>query len=150
MARNVLTFAGIIIIVGGCFQIPDRELAARVKAAQPDWQSYLEDLKGQVGAGPVAQWQGTPVHARKTQNELLISFEISGSWVKRVCYIPVMIREPRGAVFVSADAEKDDSCARYKFQLPQMARDVPWVELKYPTGQIRLVFSDSGEWKRSS
>ena len=37
------------------------EIARRCAESHPEWQNYQEDIKGQIGAAPVAEWKGEPL-----------------------------------------------------------------------------------------
>ena len=61
----LLAFSGVILwgilTTDPPAEVSVDELAQRVVRSVPDWADYQEDLKGHLGATPVAQWQGAPI-----------------------------------------------------------------------------------------
>jgi hypothetical protein len=128
--------------------ISDAELAQRVETSHPTWQSYSEEIKAQLGAGPAAEWEGTLREVRVETNGILVTFALSGPWAGRNFAAPVLLNEPFAGVHQSASAERKDNRVTYVFPL-QKIKDVqtmPWVELKFPSGHRRVALSQ-GTWK---
>lgn len=129
--------------------ITDEELERRVDASRPVWESYQEDLKSQIGAGPVAQWEGVPVKVLAQRRAVHVTFRLTAAWAQRDIAIPILMREPLGGVHRNLDARRAGECVTYLFECPQSASGTPfpWIELKYPRCQKRIVLSDRGEWE---
>lgn len=139
----------VLALAAGCAGPTDEELKQRVAVSRDkfDWNDYSEHLKGFIGAGPVAEWAGTPVDARVEGCSVVIRFRLTGPWATRNIGIPIMIREPRGATFTSCDVRPADGLIAYRFTFPAPAATPPWLEMKYPRGQIRLAFQRDGTWR---
>jgi len=142
-----------LTVAAGCAGPTDEELKQRVAVSLDkfDWNDYSENLKGLIGAGPVAEWTGKPVDARIDGSVVTIRFRVEGPWKSRTFGIPIMIREPRGAVFTSGDMRQVDGLAIYQFRLTDGASSMPpWLELQYPHGRVRLAFRQDGTWEAVS
>ncbi len=127
--------------------IPDQELARRCAASAPQWDSYQEDVKGQVGARPVAEWKGKPVSAEVSRGVIRISFAIVGSWAGRECAIPILIKEPGGEIRTGQGRGDREGNAVYSLPLgPSESTSVPWIEIQYPHHRERLLLDSSGRW----
>lgn len=129
--------------------VPLEELRKRVETSTPLWANYEEDIKAQIGATPAAQWEGKPVSARIDGANLYVDFEIAGPWVARKLALPLLAHDPLGNTYQNTGAEIDGAQTIYVFVLTEdAARDgLPWVDLKYPHHERRLVFSDDGDWE---
>jgi len=146
------TACAVMLLVAalGCTPaITDAELERRVDASRPAWESYQEDLKSQIGAGPVAQWEGVPVKVRTERRAVHVTFRLTAAWAHRGAAIPILMREPLGGVHRNIDARCDGDRVTYLFECPPSASGMPfpWIELKYPHYQKRIVLSDRGEWE---
>lgn len=128
--------------------VPEDELARRVRASHPTWQSYSEDIKAQLGAGPAAEWEGSLREVRVEGDEIRVVVALSGPWAKRTVAAPVLLNDPVGGARQNTTAERDDSRVTYGFPLPasQAGLAVPWVELKFPNGQRRVTLTEAGTW----
>ena len=131
-----------------CSGVSTEELARRIQNSTPTWQSYSEDIKGQVGAAPVAEWEGQISEIRLVGGAVQATFRLSGPWAQRDVAIPVLLREPFGGTCRSTAARRDGDLVTYIIELPEAARGeaLPWVELKFPHGQRRLPLSEEGLW----
>ena len=150
--RRGHTASAVMLLVAalGCTPgITDEELEGRVDASRPAWESYQEDLKSQIGAGPVAQWEGVPVKVRAQRRAVHVTFRLTAPWAHRDAALPILMREPLGGVHRNLDARCDGDRVTYLFECPQSASGTPfpWIELKYPRHQKRIVLSDRGEWE---
>jgi len=126
----------------------DSDLAQRVRTSHPQWQSYQEDLKAQIGAGPVAQWSGEAVTARQDNATLTLTFRLVGPWASRDPAIPVLILDPLGHVRQNSAATRQNDLVIYEFK-PEPAGSAspfPWIEVKFPNGSKRIVFDEKGAW----
>lgn len=117
------------------------ELQRRTQASRPAWERYHEDVKAQVGAGPVAEWEGEPVEAVVAGHELRIAFALRGAWAGREAAIPVLIRDPAGRQFQSSDAQIEGERVLYRFLLPYDSDPftLSWIEVRYPKGERRMI-----------
>ncbi len=140
---------GLILLFSACSApFSESELAARIEKCSPQWQGYQEDIKGQVGAGPVAEWRGEPVKAVQQDSKLMITFRLSGAWASRDGAIPVLTQDSLGRVRQSTSATHDQGLTTYDFSLDLSgsASLLPWVEVKFPNGDKRIVFDQKGVW----
>ena len=131
----------------GCTdRVAEEELASRVRTSAPEWQSYQEDLKAQVGAGPVAQWKGRPTQVWSGGAAVYVAFEVSGPWAQRDAAIPVLLRDPFGGVHRNVSAQRNGAVVTYAFQVLAEPSAVPlaWVEIKFPRGERRVILSTEG------
>jgi hypothetical protein len=135
-------------LLAGCEQGPsDREFAARVEKSRPAWENYQEDIKGQVGAGPVAEWDGTPSRLWFDKDAVFLTFAMRGPWATRDAGIPVLLRDPSGREQRDLRADRTGSTVRYTFERPKLDAMPAWLEIKYPHTERRLVLSERGEWQ---
>lgn len=149
VACLLLAAAGAVLVVSRAPErVSDADLAQRVADSQPTWQNYQEDIKGQIGAAPVAEWEGAPESVQRDANIVQVTFRLRGPWTARVVALPVLMREPRGGVYRNADAICTGGCATYVFELPGETAQgaLPWIEVKYPFNERRLVLFDNGSW----
>lgn len=146
----VFWVAGIVLLCPACSNsITDEQLATRVAAANPSWQSYDEDIKGQVGARPVAEWTGEPMEAAWNPPRLSVVFQVTGVWQQRQSALPILMKEPTGGTYRNSSAEIEGERVTYVFTLPEDAGRKPfaWIELKYPPHQTRrITLSEQGKW----
>ncbi len=146
-----LLFVLIVVAIAqiGAYDIPPEEVARRCDKAQPAWQSYPEDIKGQIGARPVALWRGEVVHARQEGGSVSILFRIEEPWAGWEAAMPVLMRAPTGAVSLGVAEDRVSSERRYQFALPENdVAPLPWVEVQYPHAQIRITLDAQGEWRK--
>ena len=137
----ILLVAAPIVLFSGSGP-SEAELATRVKAAHPDWPDYQEDMKGQVGAGPVAEWVGEPVAAYQDGKDVVVRFRLTGPWVKRDLSLPILLRDPVLKVYRHASAARHGDITDYRFHVSdQDERVLPWVEVKYPHHTRRLTLT---------
>ncbi|MDQ1256511.1 MAG: hypothetical protein QG656_1107, partial [Candidatus Hydrogenedentes bacterium] len=102
---------------------------------------YPEDIKGQMGARPAAEWSGEPISATREGSTVRVTFRLSGAWAQRTAAIPILLREPHGGTFKNQRAECAEGSVTYVFELPEAdGASLPWVEIKYPSGEKRMIF----------
>jgi len=129
--------------------VPPDELARRTATSRPTWRNYQEDIKAQIGATPVAQWRGTLEAAQRDGATVRVTCRLAGPWAQRRSAVPILLREPRGGIHRNQRAECRDGRVTYVFQIGEDAARaaLPWIELKYPHGEKRLVLFEDGSWK---
>lgn len=115
--------------------------------SRPAWENYQEDIKSQIGAGPVAEWVGRPVEVRCERNTMSATFQLEGPWARRDTAIPVLLRDPQGRIHTNMQAKRHDGQVTYLFGLPESAAPFPWVELRFPHTGRRVVLSGKGLWR---
>ena len=130
-------------------EVPAAELARRCAAATPGWAGYAEDIKAQVGARPVALWQGRPIRAEMVPEGLSVAFALSPPWSGYSCALPVLVRLPSGRTCRDHEAVVDPPGCSYRFDLlpGDMASPPPWIEIRYPHGEMRLPLNAEGRWR---
>lgn len=141
---------GVLSCSPGCTPaVTDAELVARCAKSQPSWQNYPEDIKAQVGAGPIAEWEGVPSQAQYRDGVLRVTFSVQGPWSRRDASVPVLLQDPTGRVHRNVSAECASGSVVYSFDLSKTSGEtVPaWVELKFPHGTKRISLSERGEWR---
>jgi hypothetical protein len=155
-ARRFSSIAGVLVVglvIIWAVRSPGNpsveELARRVAACHPTWQNYQEDIKGQIGAAPVAQWRGTLIETRCENTLVSVTFQLSGPWAQRDITIPILVREPSGNWFEGTQTHRQAARATYTCQLPEDTANLPfpWLEIRYPHGEKRVVLSSQGHWK---
>jgi len=156
VAIILLVAAVAVLAVLGVMQAPPPvspdELARRIAESRPTWANYDEDVKAQIGATPTAQWRGSPDAAQRDGATVRVTFRLSGPWAQqRQVAFPILLREPLGGIHRPARADCGDGRATYVFQLDDEAATgvLPWLEVKYPYGEKRLVLSEDGSWRAS-
>jgi hypothetical protein len=142
-----LVIVGITMLVNNQ-SLPASELVRRCSASQPKWTSYPEDIKGQIGAGPAAQWAGKPVAAAQSGSQVRVTFRLQAPWSGFEAAMPVLLRDPLGHVYRNASTEKKDADRIYLFTIDADAAVsvLPWVEVQYPHGEKRISFNAQGRW----
>lgn len=133
-------------------EISDQELAERVRTSRPDWADYREDLKAQLGATPVARWEGELVQAWVDDTRILLAFELSGTWAAYDFGLPMLLRDHLGSVQQNSAITHDGSRATYEFLARGWSQEnpAPWIEVMYPNQQRRLVLSSEGTWANTT
>lgn len=131
-------------------EISIEELGRLTETSQPRWDSYQEDIKGQIGARPVALWEGEPVSARAQDGVATVTFVVRGPWATYGAAIPLLLRGPEGAIHRHSDVRFENNSVIYIFgsvEEPALAQTVPWVLIKYPHNEKRLPLSPAGTWQ---
>ncbi len=128
--------------------ISEEELASRCAESVPHWDNYQEDIKGQVGARPVALWQGRPLRAQANGPMVEVEFEVTGEWATREAAVPLLLKEPGGAIIVGRGMGNGSGGATYTFELPTIEQSrLPWIEVQYPHHRERLPLDAAGQWQ---
>lgn len=125
------------------------DLARRCATSHPEWQSYQEDIKGQIGAAAAAEWHGTLQRFEISGREARLTFLLEGPWAAYACGIPILLRDPLGNVVQSTDISAPAPERTYRFQLPAESLP-PWVEVHIPHEERRLPLSPEGTWASAS
>lgn len=121
---------------------PD-EIAARALASQPAWNRYDEDVKGQIGAAPVAAWQGAPRWIRVGAAGTEIAFDVQGAWRDYAAPMPILARDPFGQTHRCAAGRWEADA--FVYLIPGLTdAGIPWIELRYPRGEMRLQIDATG------
>ncbi len=150
--RPICLTVGVLVLIvglGRCSETPGVDLADRIKTSDPAWSNYQEDIKAQIGARPVARWQGAPAAVECTGKRIRVTFKVSGPWAGKQPNLPVMMRGPRGDTRVNSHVELENGSTVYVFHPGDgeaFALPIPWLELKYPNGAKRVTLSQGGTW----
>lgn len=154
--RNAKYIASVIWVVGVCLSLigcssPSIDIEAlkrRVDNSTPSWQSYQEDIKGQIGAMAVAQWVGEPIKAELTGGEVHLTFKLDGKWIEYKTEIPILLKEPMGGTHRNNAARNNGNEVEYIFELPKdvAGAKLPWVEIQYPHTKKRIALNSKGLW----
>jgi hypothetical protein len=162
LEEPTLSLRGLALVLGGFFfvcliaamawvnatGISEEELAQRCETSVPHWDNYQEDIKGQVGARPVALWKGRPLSAQVSPGRVEVRFEIAGDWAAREASVPLLLKDPGGAILVGRGKGDGMGSATYVFELPESETlSVPWVEVQYPHHRERLPLDAKGHWQ---
>lgn len=140
----------ILALLAGCSSGPtDAELAQRAAESHPAWQSYNEDIKAQMGAGPSAEWSGTLTQVACEAESIRATFQVTGPWAARDAAMPVLMREPTGHVFQNRSSTREGALVTYVFERADSLRsEIPaWLEFHYPHGEQRVAFNGQGVWR---
>ncbi len=124
------------------------ELSKRCTESRPAWASYQEDIKGQVGAQPVARWQGKLVDLRQEAGLITATFALESPWAEWEADVPVLMRDPMGHEYRQDGIDRDGSIRRYRFHLdPADASSIlPWVDIHFPHTERRIALGTGGHW----
>jgi hypothetical protein len=125
---------------------PDVELQQRAANSDPTWQSYHEDIKGQIGARMVAQWRGEPIDARRDGARLSLRFRLRGPWAEREALIPILVRESSGETHAAKSGTFEGHSVIYTVDLAHADHQL-WIEVQYPLGERRLSLAKEGVWQ---
>ena len=129
-------------------ELSEDDLAERCAQSVPRWDSYQEDIKGQVGARPVAQWLGVPASASAVNGTVTVTFTVNGPWAERAAAVPIIIKDPTGAVLVAHGKGDGAGTVSYEITLPGAEQSsVPWLEVQYPHHRERLPLNAEGLWQ---
>jgi hypothetical protein len=127
--------------------VSEKELARRVMRSDPAWNNYDEDLKAQLGAAAVAEWEGKVTRIQWVSGVLQVSFIITGPWEQREFAIPILLQLPDSKIFRNDAAVREENKVTYRFST---ASEEPpqWVVVRYPFyGERRIVLNDEGVWE---
>ncbi len=124
------------------------ELVRRCEASQPAWNGYQEDIK-EIGAGPVAQWQGQPVSLRIRETTVYLTVVLEGPWAQWEAAIPLLMKTPEGRAFRNARYHHGPGGCVYEFDA--LTTDAvtlpPWLDIQYPHTRKRLHLDGEGKWQ---
>jgi hypothetical protein len=122
------------------------DLPRRCAESRPTWQSYQEDIKGQIGAAAAAEWRGAPIRFKLDQGAAYLTMRLEGPWTEFPCGIPVLLRDPQGNTVQDSGISTPGAERTYTF--PLKAGDTPpWVEIHYPHQERRLALGPDGAWE---
>jgi len=132
--------------------VTPEEIGQRCERSAPSWESYQEDIKGQVGAGPVAEWTGQPQSVQVGKGEVQVDFAIGPPWGEYDAALPVLLRDSFGATCRHDAVERVDQVRRYHFPLQGEALQRPpsWVELRFPHSEAWVPLDTDGRWRKDS
>lgn len=151
IATLLLLLTVAVIALVNAQGVPIPELERRCRDSAPVWNNYQEDIKGQIGAKPVAEWHGSPVWAILEGRELGVAFDLTAPWSEYPCALPILLRDPLGNEYKSVQTDLSDGLRVYRFTLAEGAIvGLPWVEIHYPHQQRRLALDETGRWVGSS
>ncbi len=130
--------------------VPRDELMKRCQESHPQWERYQEEIKGEIGARPVAEWNGEPIAVNRNGDEVLITFQLEGPWIDYAVPLPILLRDPLGNVQCSTTAEYAGATCTYHFSRPKDEADslLPWIEVHYPRQELRISLDSQGNWKK--
>ncbi len=146
--RALLSSVALGVMAIRCVPVLDElEVARRVAESRPTWPNYQEDIKAQIGAGPVAEWEGRLESVEANTGRVVVRFVVRGPWSTRDCAIPILLQEPLGGVHQSEDARRDGTQVTYTFRLAESDAPVPWIALRFPHATRRIAIPSTGVWK---
>jgi len=125
-------------------------LAERCSASRPTWENYQEDVKGQIGAGAVAQWRGRPIEFRVEGAVAELMLVMDAPWDDFAFAVPILLRDPLGRVMMSARISEPGAVRTYTFVWPGDSGIPPWVEVHFPHQESRLPLDSAGSWHAAS
>lgn len=142
-----LLFVAVAWYSGGQ-SLPPGELVRRCEASQPAWNGYQEDIK-EIGAGPVAQWQGQPLSLYITGKTVYLTVALEAPWADWDAAIPLLMRTPEGQVFRSVRYQQQAEGCVYEFDALTTDSSTlpPWLDIQYPHTRKRLHLDGGGHWK---
>ncbi|MFO7974396.1 MAG: hypothetical protein R6V12_07170 [Candidatus Hydrogenedentota bacterium] len=125
----------------------EKELARRVAQSDPRWNNYDEDLKAQLGAAAVAEWEGNLIRIQWASGVLQVSFSIRGPWAERDFAIPILLQFPNNQTLRNETAVRDGKRVTYRYST-SFEEPPQWVAVRYPFyGERRIVLSEEGLWE---
>lgn len=147
---GLLGWAGWLVLHGDVEVSPEM-IAERCRQSEPSWESYQEDIKGQIGAGPVAEWAGEPAAVTAREEEVTVDFALQAPWRDYDAALPVLLRDSFGSTCPQVHTEHVDGVRRYHFSLMGEAlKHTPsWFEIRYPHGEDWLPLDNEGRWRRN-
>jgi hypothetical protein len=143
-----IVFIGGVLLFAAVVQLPtvdDKALAERCASSAPSWQGYAEEIKGQVGAAPVAEWNGDVVAADFRNGQLRIHVDLTGPWVDRPFAIPILVRDPYGKVHLGRRVQGEGAARAYIVDIPGGGA-LTWVEVATPDGRHRITLGPDQSW----
>lgn len=126
------------------------EVTERCRASQPEWRSYDEDVKSQIGATPVAAWSADPVAVQATPSSYALTFTLRGVWLDYDAVLPVLVRDPFGQVLRSTAVTREGDHITYQFPVDNAGAVAPWLEIRYPRHERRVQLDAQGYWAETA
>lgn len=124
-------------------------LAAHCAAAAPSWGAYDEDIKRDLGATAVALWSGVPIAVSLDAATVRVTFHVEGAWSSYSCNMPILLRDPRERLLRSKEVLGGGTERVYVFDSTDSGDSRwPWISLRYPMREDRLLLSQDGRWTR--
>lgn len=148
--KHPLICLSLLALLAGCTSAPtDAELSKRAALSNPAWQSYTEDIKAQMGAGPSAEWSGTLSQVTCEPDAIRATFRVTGAWATRDAAMPILMREPLGHIIKNRGATHEGGSVTYEFERADAIKSgIPaWLEFRFPHGEHRVVFNGQGAWR---
>jgi hypothetical protein len=145
----VVLSAGLAVVARlGAHQADPAELAKRCDESRPAWASYQEDIKGEVGAQPVARWRGRLVEVHQEAGTVTVTFHLESPWAGYEADVPILLRDPMGHEYRQDSVEKEGGTRRYIFRLDAQTgmSTLPWVEIHFPHTERRIALGAAGRW----
>jgi len=132
----------------GAHETTPAELEKRCAESDPAWISYQEDIKGQVGAQPVARWRGALQEVRQESDTVTVTFQLEAPWDEYRAAVPVLLRDPMGREHRQDRVVREDGLRRYIFRLDAQsgASLLPWVDIHFPHTERRVALDAMGHW----
>lgn len=153
MAVLITLSAGLAVVARmGAHKTDPAELAKRCDESRPAWTSYQEDIKGQVGAEPVARWRGQVEEVRQEAGSVIVTFQLEQPWADYEAAVPILLRDPMGHEYRQDAVEREGGTRRYVFRMdPQTgASQLPWVEIHFPHTERRIALGSAGRWTNTA
>ena len=150
VAVLVVLSAGLALVARmGAHKTDPAELVKRCAESHPAWVSYQEDIKGQVGAQPVALWRGRLAEVRQKADSITVTFQLEQPWAEYEAAVPILLRDPMGHDYQQDSVSREGSLRKYVFHLDagSGASTLPWVEIHYPHTERRIALGTAGQWK---
>ncbi len=124
------------------------ELAKRCEESRPAWASYQEDIKGQIGARPVARWRGQLIEVRQESQSIAATFRLQSPWAEYGADVPVLLRDPMGHEYRQDQVVGEGPERKYVFLLDSKnaASPLPWIEIHFPHTERRVALGTEGRW----
>jgi len=146
---RILALALLPILLQACGEtaLSQDELLTRAQNARLQWDSYQEDIKGQIGATPAALWKGNPTRIQVEGKNIRVEFSVAPPWDTYAVAMPILLRGPLGKVSKNSGFEVAGKIHTYTFHVPELEElnSLPWVELHYPHTERRFTLLD-GLW----
>ena len=149
---GLLCLAGLVaagVLLGGGGDTAPEALLERCRASRPEWAGYQEDIKGQIGAGPVAAWKGELTAIVQRGGTVSVTFHLEPPWSGFEAALPVLLRDPMGGVHYPGPARADGALREYTFVLGAEASGTafPWLEVRAPRRDWRVTLDADGRWR---
>ena len=132
----------------GNVNVSPEELVIRCRESHPEWRRYQEDVKGQIGAKPIAAWEGRPVEAKQDGAKVVVVLQVAPPWAGYDAVLPILLRDPLGVVHSPESSQREGALCRYTFSLDaDGVQTLPWFEVRFPRGEMRIALDARGCWR---